>query len=95
MPGHACCAACTRLAGSTLTFSRQGGEPGLKLAACNPPQPCSSGISSGCYFTRVLLEPAFVDPLLGRFLVEERLRQFMVSVMCIMMLVEALPFVLL
>jgi hypothetical protein len=43
----------------------------------------------------VLLEPAFVDPLLGRFLVEERLRQFMVSVMCIMMLVEALPFVLL
>ncbi|KAI3437610.1 hypothetical protein D9Q98_000062 [Chlorella vulgaris] len=34
-------------------------------------------VEPGCYFTRVLLEPAFVDPLLGRFLVEERLRQFM------------------
>ena len=33
----------------------------------------------GCYFCRVLLEPAFKDPVLGPFLVEERVRQFMVS----------------
>ena len=36
-------------------------------------------VEPGCYFCRVLLEPAFKDPVLGPFLVEERVRQFMVS----------------
>ncbi|EFN56075.1 hypothetical protein CHLNCDRAFT_31053 [Chlorella variabilis] len=34
-------------------------------------------VEPGCYFSRALLEPAFGDEQLGRFLVEERVRQFM------------------
>lgn len=36
-------------------------------------------VEPGCYFSGVLLEPAFKDPVLSAFLVEERVRQFMVS----------------
>lgn len=34
-------------------------------------------VEPGCYFSAVLLEPAFQDPQLAPFLVEEQLRQFM------------------
>ena len=35
--------------------------------------------AAGCYFCPVLLEPAFADDKLGRFLVEERIRPFLVG----------------
>ena len=45
----------------------------LHPARPRPPQP-----APGCYFSPALLEPAFKDPALSRFLCEERLRHFVV-----------------